>query len=74
VLQRPGFVLRQNDDLPCPLGESLEQLPRRSFRSIPGAASLPGSKGLSDRSRLISLRVRHEVRPTCSVPFSRVEQ
>ena len=46
VLEGPRLVLRQNDDLSCPLGESLEQLPRRSFRSVTGgAASLPGSKG-----------------------------
>ena len=56
VLEGSRFVLRQNDDLPCPLGESLEQLPRRSFRvGYRRAASLPGSKGLSDRSRLASM-------------------
>ena len=31
VLQRPRLVLRENDDLPCPFGESLEQLLRPSF-------------------------------------------
>jgi hypothetical protein len=33
VLQGSRLVLGENHDLPCPLGESLEQLPRRSFRS-----------------------------------------
>ena len=60
VLEGPGLVLRQNDDLPCPLGESLEQLPRRSFRvGFRRPPSHPGSKGLSDRSRLVSCRVSY---------------
>ena len=64
VLEGPGLVLREDDDLPCPLRESLEQLPRRSFRSrFRGAASLPGSKGLSDRSRRSSGRVSHAGSP-----------
>jgi hypothetical protein len=45
VLQGPRLVLRENHDLPCPLGESLEQLPRRSFRSIPGNAPRPRVEG-----------------------------
>src|SRR5262249_43741563 len=55
VLQGPGLVLRENHDLPGPFGESLEQLPRRSFRSISGAASLPDRRDcliVADSSRL----------------------
>src|SRR5262249_25348196 len=31
VLQRPRLALRENHDLPCPLGEPLEQAPRNPF-------------------------------------------
>jgi hypothetical protein len=34
VLERPRLVLGENDDLPGPLGESLEQLLRPSFPQI----------------------------------------
>ena len=45
VLEGPGLVLSKDDDLTCPLGESLEQLPRRSFRSVTGGvASPPGRR------------------------------
>ena len=45
VLEGSGLVLRKDDDLTCPLGESLEQLPRRSFRSVTGGvASPPGRR------------------------------
>ena len=45
VLEGPCLVLGKNHDLPCPLGESLEQLPRRSFRSVTGGvASPPGRR------------------------------
>ncbi len=34
VLQRSRLVLRENDHLPCPFGESLEQLLRPSFPQV----------------------------------------
>ncbi len=55
VLERPRLVLCENDDLPCPLGESLEQLPGPPFRlRLRRPTGLPhsGPKVKSDRSRL----------------------
>ena len=74
VLEGPRLVLCENDDLTCPLGESLEQLPRRSFRSVTGGvASPPGRRDGSDRSRLVSCGVSHAgFARQPSVPFSAV--
>jgi hypothetical protein len=48
VLEGPRLVLCENHDLPRPFGESLEQLPRRSFRfSFPEVAWLPRVEGTS---------------------------
>ena len=47
VLEGPCFVLRENDDLPRPFGESLEQLLRRSFPEFSGGRRVrlaPGPK------------------------------
>jgi hypothetical protein len=45
VLEGPRLVLRENHDLPRPLGESLEQLPRSFQIACREPAWLPGSKG-----------------------------
>jgi hypothetical protein len=54
VFERPRLILRENHDLPCPFGESLEQLLRRSFPQFSGGRRVRRAPGPKVRGLIVA--------------------